>query len=315
MAALDEGAAELCCFGLIPLKLKGRGTKDNNPQPCNYTATAVGDRNVQERTKTASFISQLIENLLVLFKLPNLHVCMCVFHCLQIPLSVCIRGPDSPAGPLSCQSTSPVVCLSAPVISRFSHLAIVSPICSTLSNLLLLPLQVPHVVIVMCLIFSLFHPGGGCTQRCFIASWKQKLWACWTLTPSGVFRRLQQLWIQFFSFFISLWLCPLGHIRPSLLQERTGDCEEGCLTLYSFKIFWTWPFLETKHPKHVSQLPKPWERDLAAQLESWCRSWRVFGQPRVTLSWIILALLWHEGIFQNLHPRFQISGKLNVEKI
>lgn len=72
---------------------------------------------------------------------------------------------NSPAGPLSCQSTGPAVCLTGPIILPPSHLAIVPPTFSALSNLLSrsLPLsvsrpQVPRVIISMCLILNVFHP-------------------------------------------------------------------------------------------------------------------------------------------------------------
>ncbi len=80
----------------------------------------------------------LILNLFFLFQWRMFCVCVCPRALTSDYL--CARAPNSPAGPLPCQSGGPVVCLAGPVISRLSHLAIVSPICSTLSNLLSLSL-------------------------------------------------------------------------------------------------------------------------------------------------------------------------------
>ena len=73
------------------------------------------------------FFPICVETVCVLYGL-DIRLSLCVCVCVCVCVCARERAPDSPAGPLSCQSGGPAVCLVSPVISRFSHLAIVSPI-------------------------------------------------------------------------------------------------------------------------------------------------------------------------------------------
>lgn len=57
---------------------------------------------------------------------------------------LCAWAPKSPAGPLSCRNTAPVVCLACHIIWALSHLAIVSPIVCSLSETHSLSLFLSH---------------------------------------------------------------------------------------------------------------------------------------------------------------------------
>lgn len=95
-------------------------------------------------------------------------LCLCVFSALASDylMCICVCLPQSPLQvPLCFQSSSPVVCLAESVILHLSHLAIVFPIFSALSNLLFFSLcssffasQSPQVISLMCLISNVFHP-------------------------------------------------------------------------------------------------------------------------------------------------------------